>query len=102
MSMIGELNFFIGLQIKQTSEGTFINQAKYIKEFLKRFGMMKSKPLATPISISIKLDKDENGKNVGEKHDGGMIGSLLFLTASSSDIMFSICICVRFQSYPKE
>ena len=67
MSMMGELNFFLGLQIKQSSEGTFINQAKYTKELLKRFGMMGAKLLATPMSTSIKLDKDENGKNMDEK-----------------------------------
>ena len=102
MSMMGELNFFLGLQIKQSSEGTFINQAKYTKELLKRFGMIEAKPLGTPMGTSIKLDKDENGKNVDEKLYRGMIGSLLYLTASRPDIMFSVCICARFQSCPKE
>ena len=58
---MSELNFFLRLQIKQSSEGTFINQAKYTKELLKRFGMMRAKSLATPMSTSIKLDEDENG-----------------------------------------
>ena len=87
---MGEFNFFLGLQIKQSSEGTFINQAKYTKGLLKRFGMMGAKPLATPMSISIKLDKDENGKNVDEKIYRDMIGSLLYLTASRPDIIFSM------------
>ena len=102
MSMMGELNFFLGLQIKQSSEGTFINQAKYTKELLNRFGMREAKPLSTPMGTSIKLDKDENGKKVDEKLYRGMIGSLLYLTASRPDIMFSVCICARFQSCPKE
>ena len=58
MSMTGELNFFLRLQIKQSSEGTFINQTKYTKELLKIFGMMGAKPLAMPMSTSIKRDKD--------------------------------------------
>ena len=73
MSMMGELNFFLGLQIKQSSEGTFINQAKYTRELLKRFGMIGVKPPVTPMSTSIKLDKDENGKNMDEKCYRGMI-----------------------------
>ncbi|RVW21821.1 hypothetical protein CK203_112577 [Vitis vinifera] len=59
MSMMGELNFFLGLQIKQLKEGTFINQAKYIKDLLKRFNMEEAKVMKTPISSSIKLDMDE-------------------------------------------
>ena len=64
--------------------------------------MMGAKPLATPMNTFIKLDKDENGKSMDEKFYRGMIGSLLYLTASRPDIMFSACICARFQSYPKE
>ena len=96
MSMMGKLNFFLGLQIKQSREVTFINQAKYTKELLQRFGMMGSKEITTPMGTSIKLEKDENGKNVDEKLYRGMIGSLLYLTASRPDIMFSVCICARF------
>ena len=64
---MSELNFFPGLQFKQSSEGTFINQEKYTKKLLKQFGMMGEKPFATPISTSIKLNKDENDKNMNEK-----------------------------------
>jgi len=102
MSLMGELNFFLGLQIKQTSEGNFINQTKYTKELLKRFGYEDSKPHNTPMSTSLKLDKDEEGKEVDIKKYRGMIGSLLYLTASRPDIMFSVCLCSRFQSCPKE
>jgi hypothetical protein len=102
ISMMGELNFFLGLQIKQTKNGIFINQYKYIKDLLKKFGFEKSKIYATPMSHSIKLDKDENGKNVDIKQYRGMIGSLLYLTASRADIMFSVFLCARFQSCPKE
>ena len=102
MSMMKELNFFLGLQIKQLKEGTLINQAKYIRDLLKRFNMEKAKTMKTPMSSSIKLDKDEKGKSVNSTMYRGMIGSLLYLTASRLDIMYSVCLCARFQSCPKE
>ena len=102
MSMMGELNLFLGLQIKQQSEGIFINQTKYIKEMLKKFGMESHKGASTPMSSSTKMDKDEKGKCVDQKLYRSMIGSLLYLTASRPDILFSVCMCSRFQSCPKE
>ncbi|GKU89231.1 hypothetical protein SLEP1_g3397 [Rubroshorea leprosula] len=102
MSMMGELNFFLGLQIKQSKEGIFINQSKYTKEMLKKFGMETCKPIVTPMSTSINLDKDEGGKPIDPKLYRSMIGSLLYLTASRPDIMFSVCLCARFQACPKE
>ncbi|KAH9668399.1 hypothetical protein KPL70_021401 [Citrus sinensis] len=102
MSMMGELKYFFGLQIKQNEEGIFINQAKYVKDLLKRFGIDDSKTKNTPMSTTTKLDKDEKGKEVDIKMYRGMIGSLLYLTASRPDIMFSVCLCARFQSCPKE
>ncbi|GMI69762.1 cysteine-rich RLK (RECEPTOR-like protein kinase) 8 [Hibiscus trionum] len=102
MSMMGELSFFLGLQIKQRNDGTFINQAKYIKDMLKKFGLENAKPQATPMSSSTKLDKDEEGKCVDSKLYHSMIGSLLYLTASRPDILFSVCLCARFQASPRE
>ncbi|KAH9801181.1 hypothetical protein KPL71_000929 [Citrus sinensis] len=102
MSMMGELKYFLGLQIKQNEEGIFINQAKFVKDLLKRFGIDDSKTKNTPMSITTKLDKDEKGKEVDIKMYQGMIGFLLYLTASRLDIMFSVCLCARFQSCPKE
>ncbi|GKV17211.1 hypothetical protein SLEP1_g27745 [Rubroshorea leprosula] len=102
MSMMGELNFFLGLQIKQSNEGIFINQTMYTKELLKKFGMEKAKPQPTPMSSTLKLDKDEQGKPFDQKLFRSMIGSLLYLTASRPNIMFSVCLCARFQSCPKE
>ena len=64
--------------------------------------MKSSKAIDTPMSPSCKLDKDEGGKNIDSKFYRGMFGSLLYLTVSRSDIMFSICLCARFQSNPKE
>ncbi|KAL6314503.1 hypothetical protein AAG906_025988 [Vitis piasezkii] len=74
MSMMGELNFFLGLQIKQLKEGTFINQPKYIRDLLKRFNMEEAKTMKTLMSSSIKLDKDEKGKFVNSTMYRGMIG----------------------------
>jgi len=102
MSMMGELNFFLGLQIKQTKYGIFINQSKYTKELLKKYHMENCKHIATPMGSSTTLDKDESGKSVDEKIYRGMIGSLLYLTSSRLDIMFSVCLCARFQSNPRE
>ena len=102
MSMMGELNFFLGLQIKQTSNDTLIHQHKYIKELLKKFGVDSSKPIDTPISPSTKLVTDDGSPSVEEKLYRGMIGSLLYLTASRPDIVFSVGLCACFQSNPKE
>jgi hypothetical protein len=102
MNMMGELKFFLGLQIKQTEDGIFLNQSKYVIDLLKRFGLANAKAYGTPMSPSTKLDKDEKGKPVDVKLYRGMIGSLLYLTASRPDIMFSVCLCARFQFCPKE
>ncbi|WJZ81341.1 hypothetical protein VitviT2T_001188 [Vitis vinifera] len=102
MSMMGELNFFLGLQIKQLKEGIFINQAKYIRDLLKRFNMEEAKTMKTSMSSSIKLDKNKKGKPIDSTMYRGMIGSLLYLIASRPNIMYSVCLCARFQSCPKE
>ncbi|GKB86724.1 retrovirus-related pol polyprotein from transposon TNT 1-94 [Tanacetum coccineum] len=101
MSMMDELFFFLGLQIKQLDDGIFINQSKYIKEMLKKFGLEDSKPMKTPISMETNLTKDEEGESIDNTKYRGMIGSLLYLTASRPDIMFSVCLCARFQENPK-
>src|SRR3954470_17929732 len=73
-----------------------------LMELLKRFGMSEAKEIDTPMATNTNLDKDEKGKEVDEKLYRGMIGSLLYLTASRPDIMFSVCMCARYQSCPKE
>ena len=102
MSMIGELSFFLRLQIKQLKDGTFISQSKYLKDLLKKFGMEDAKPIKTPMATIGHLDLDEEGKPVDLKLYRFMIGSLLYLTTSRLNIMFSICMCSRFQASPKE
>jgi hypothetical protein len=98
MSMMGGLQFFLGLQIKQAKEGTFVQQSKYIKDILKKFKMDDSKPLSTLMSTTTVLDADEDGEPVDQKEYRSMIGSLLYLTETRLDIQFFVCLCARFQA----
>ncbi|GJR64031.1 hypothetical protein Tco_0010096 [Tanacetum coccineum] len=82
-------------------DGIFFNQSKYIKEMLKKFGLEDPKPTKTPMSTEIKLTKDDEADSVDSTKYQGMIGSLLYLTASMPDIMFSVCLCARFQENHK-
>jgi hypothetical protein len=102
MSMMGELNYFLGFQVKQLKEGTFISQTKYTQDLLKRFGMKDAKPAKTPMGTDGHLVLNKEGKSVDQKAYRSMIGSLLYLCASRPDIMLSVCMCARFQSDPKE
>ena len=101
MSMMGELSYFLGLQVKQSEEGTFICQTKYTRNLLKKFGMQDCSSSSTPMATATKLDKD-TGKSVDITDYRGMIGSLLYLTASRPDIMYATCLCARFQADPRE
>jgi len=102
MSLMGELTFFLGLQIKQTNDGIFINQEKYVRELLNKFGFNSISSKNTPISAPLNLDSDPNGKSVDSTTYRGMVGLLMYLTASRPDIMFATCLCARYQSDPKE
>src|SRR4051812_21671501 len=102
MSMMGELKFFLGLQIRQQCNDTFISQEKYLKECLKKFGMQDCKGIKTPMPTNVQLGLDENGKDYDQKVYCSMIGSLLYLCASRSYIMLIVCMCDRFQAAPKE
>jgi len=102
MSMMGELNYFLGLQIKQLQNGTFLNQSKYCRDVLKKFEMDSCKEASTLIATSCYLDADEHGTAVDQTKFRGLIGSLLYLTPSRPDITFVVCMCARFQKNPKE
>jgi len=101
MSMIGELNYFLGVQIKQMRIGTFLSQTKYCRVVLRKFEMENCKEASTPISTSCYLDVDENGITLDQTKFRGLIRSFLYLTASRPDIMFSVCMYARFAN-PKE
>jgi len=102
MSMIGELNYFLGLQVKQNTEGIFISQSKYTKDLVKWFGLDGKSRARTPMGTSVKISSDLAGKYVDPSLYRSMIGSLLYLTASRPDIAFSVGVCARFQANPKE
>jgi hypothetical protein len=102
MSMLGELSFFLGLQITQRSEGMFISQEKYLREMLKRFQMEDSKPLGTPMVTRCKLRKNDDSPDVDQRSYRSMIGSLLYITTSHPDIMHVVGMVGRFQSSPKQ
>jgi hypothetical protein len=96
------LSFFLGLQIKQLKDGIFISQSKYLKDMLKKFGLENAKPIKTPTPTNGHLDLDEGGTMVDQKLYRSIIGSLLYITASKPDVMFSVCMCARFQASPRE
>jgi hypothetical protein len=98
MSMMGVLTLFLGFQIKQAKEGTFISQTKYTRDILKKFGMDKAKPIKMPIGTNGHLDLDLGGTSVDQMVYCSMIGSLLYICASRPDIMPSVCMCARFQA----
>jgi hypothetical protein len=102
ISMMGELNYFLGFQVKQLKEGTFISQAKYTQFSTHGWGMKDAKPAKTPMGTDGHLDLNKGGKSVDQKAYRSMIGSLLYLGASRPNIMLSVCICARFQSDPRE
>jgi hypothetical protein len=102
MSLLGELKFFLGLQISQQNNGIFISQSKYIKEILKKFGMEDYKPVSTLVTTWCKLRKDDESKEVDQILYRSMIGSLLYVTTSRPDVMHAIGLVARFQANPKE
>jgi len=102
MLMMGELSFFLGLQVKQSKDGIFLSHSKYFKEILKKFEMEKCKKATTPLSTSCYMDADATGTTVVQAKYRGLIGSLLYLTANRPDIMFTVCLYARFQPNPKE
>jgi hypothetical protein len=102
MSMMGELTYFLGFQVRQLKDDTFLSQTKYTQDLLKRFGMKDTKPAKTPMGTDGHVDLNKGGKSVDQKAYRSMIGSLLYLCASRPDIMLSVCMCARFQSDPRE
>jgi hypothetical protein len=102
MFMMGVLTFFLGFQVKQVKDVSFISQTKYTRDILKKFGMDKAKPIKTPMDTNGHLYLDMGGTTVDQKVYHSMIGSLLYICASRPDIMLSVCMCARFQAAPKD
>ncbi|GJR69573.1 uncharacterized mitochondrial protein-like protein [Tanacetum coccineum] len=101
MSSIGELTFFLGLQVQQKEDGIFISQDKYVAEILKKFNYTDVKSASTLVDLEKPLVKDGDADDVDVHLYRSMIGSLMYLTASRPDIMFAVCACARFQVTPK-
>ena len=101
MSMVGELTYFLGLQVKEIDSGIYINQAKCARNLVKGFGLDKTAYARTPMAANAKLTNDPSGESVDVTLYRSMIGCLLYLTTSRPDIAFSVGVCSRFQSNSK-
>ncbi|GJW33872.1 retrovirus-related pol polyprotein from transposon TNT 1-94 [Tanacetum coccineum] len=99
MSMMGELKFFLGIQIHQSPRGIFINQAKYAQKILKKHGMTSCDSIGTPMATK-HLDADLSGTPVDQTKYRSMVGALMYLTASRPDIVHATCYCARYQAKP--
>nr|GEX30339.1 uncharacterized mitochondrial protein AtMg00810-like [Tanacetum cinerariifolium] len=102
ISMIGKMSFFLGLQISQSPRDIFINQSNYALEIIKKYGMLSSNPVDTPMVDKSKLDEDLQGKPVDLTHYRDMIGSLMYLTSNRPNLVFVVCMCDRYQAKPTE
>lgn len=102
MSDLGKMRFFLGIEILQKPEGIFICQRKYATDILKKFTMSESKPVNSPIVPGFKINRDANGTAVDDTYFKQIVGSLMYLTATRPDIMFSVSLISRYMSKPTE
>ncbi|GJS74973.1 retrovirus-related pol polyprotein from transposon TNT 1-94 [Tanacetum coccineum] len=102
MSMIGEMTFFLGLQVNQSPWGIFTNQSNYVLKILKKYGMETYDPVGTSMEIKDKLNLDQNGTLVDATKYRSMIGALMYLTSNRQDIVHATCLCARYQAKPTE
>nr|GEW38463.1 retrovirus-related Pol polyprotein from transposon TNT 1-94 [Tanacetum cinerariifolium] len=98
MSMMGEMTFFLSLQVNQSPCSIFINQSNYVLEILKKYRMETCDPVGTPMEIKDKLYLDKNGTLVDATKHHSMIGDLMYLTSSRPDIVHATCLCARYQA----
>ncbi|GKB09169.1 retrovirus-related pol polyprotein from transposon TNT 1-94 [Tanacetum coccineum] len=102
MSMMGQMSFFLGLKISQSRRGIFLNQSKYASEIIKKYGLLTSDSVDTPMVEKNNLDEDLQGKQVDATLYYGMIGSLMYLTSSRPDLIYVVCLCAWYQAKPTE
>jgi len=102
MSMMRELKFILEIQINQCNDGVYVHQSKYTKELLNKFKLEDCKEMNTPMHPTCTLSKKDTRTKVDQKLHKCMIGSLLYLTASRPDILYSVFLCARFQLDPRE
>jgi hypothetical protein len=101
MSMMRELTFFLVIQVKQTKQDTFMHQAKYTKDLMKKFNMAELKPVPTLMNSAASLGPDKDDKVVDQREYMSMIGSLLYLIAIQPDIQFTVGLCAHFHVSPR-
>ena len=99
---LGKMRFFLGIEVLQKSDGIYICQRKYALEVLRRFGMMESNLVGSPIVPSFKISRDKNGDFVDETYHKQPVGSLMYLTATRLNIMFVTCLISRYMAKPME
>nr|GEX90050.1 retrovirus-related Pol polyprotein from transposon TNT 1-94 [Tanacetum cinerariifolium] len=102
MSMMGEMTFFLGLQVNQSPSGIFINQSNYVNEILKKYGLNTYDIIGTPMDLKDKLDLNQIGTSVDAMKYHSMIGALMYFTSSRPDIVHATCVCARYQAQPTE
>ncbi|GJV25930.1 retrovirus-related pol polyprotein from transposon TNT 1-94 [Tanacetum coccineum] len=102
MSMMGQMSFFLGLQISQSPRVIFLNQSKYASEIIKKYGLMPSDYVDTPMVEKNKLDEDPQGTPVDATLYRGIIGSLMYLTSNRPDLIYVVCLCAWYQAKPTE
>ncbi|GJY27306.1 retrovirus-related pol polyprotein from transposon TNT 1-94 [Tanacetum coccineum] len=102
MSMMGHMSFFLGLKISQSPRGIFLNQSKHASEIIKKYGLLSSDSVDTPMVEKNKVDEDLQGTPVDATLYRGMIVSLMYLTSSRPDLIYVVCVCARYQAKPTE
>jgi hypothetical protein len=100
MSIMGQLTIFLGIEVKQTKQGTFVHQTRYTKDLMKMLNMAELKLVSTPMSTAMSLGLDEDGESIDQREYKSMIDSLLYLIATRPDIQFVVCLCAYFQAFP--
>ncbi|GJV09802.1 retrovirus-related pol polyprotein from transposon TNT 1-94 [Tanacetum coccineum] len=102
MSMMGQMSFFLGLQISQSPRGIFINQSKYASEIVKNYSMLTSDSVDTPMVEKSNLDEDLHGTPIYATLYRGIIRSLMYLKSSRPYLIYAVCLCARYQAKPTE
>eukprot|EP01018_Ginkgo_biloba_P016352 Gb_05792 [translate_table: standard] len=99
---LGLINYFLGIELTQNSDGTFISHEKYANDILKRFRMQNSKTTITPIAMGVKLSQEDERRKVDSTLYKSLVGSLMYLTTTRLDIMYAVRLISRFMEDPHD